>query len=121
MSSNRILVVDDEAMVLESVRMTLAHFGYSVETACTGNEALDKLGADRFSLVVTDRKMPGMSGDQLAAEIKQQWPGLPVILLTGYPPGRKPPGVDVILLKPFSTADLRSTVQALLTPPPAEV
>jgi two-component system, cell cycle sensor histidine kinase and response regulator CckA len=114
MAGIRILVVDDERMVLESVRMTLVHYGYSVEAACGGPEALAALHSSEFALVITDRKMPGMSGDQLAKEIKAQFPGLPVVLLTGYPPDRKPPGVDVVLLKPFSTQELRGVIEALL-------
>jgi CheY-like chemotaxis protein len=114
MSEHRILVVDDEAMVLESLRMILAHYGYTVETASSGPEALVKLEHARFGLVVTDRKMPKMTGDHLAALIKQQWPHLPVIMVTGYPPDCKPPGVDAVLLKPFSTAGLRAAVDALI-------
>jgi CheY-like chemotaxis protein len=114
MSGKRILVVDDEAMVLESVRMTLTHYGFTVETATGGADALTKLAESSYDLVITDRKMPGMPGDQLAAQIKKQWPRLPVILLTGYPPDGMPPGVDAIALKPFSTADLRGTITKLL-------
>ena len=114
MSGKRILVVDDEALVLESLRMTLAFYGYTVETASGGATALEQLERAQFDLVVTDRKMPKMTGDQLAARIKQQWPHLPVIMVTGYPPDFKPPGVDVVLLKPFSTAGLRAAVDALM-------
>jgi CheY-like chemotaxis protein len=116
MSGNRILVVDDEELVLESLRMTLAYYGYTVETASGGSQALLKLehAESEYGLVVTDRKMPKMTGDQLSARIKQQWPHLPVIMVTGYPPDCKPPGVDVVLLKPFSTAGLRATVEALM-------
>jgi len=113
MSGKRILVVDDEAMVLESVRMTLTHYGYTVETASSGPEALSKLAAGEFHVVVTDRKMPGMPGDQLAGEIKKQWPQLPVILLTGYPPESVPSSVDAVVLKPFSTAQLKKTIEGL--------
>jgi CheY-like chemotaxis protein len=120
MPAKRILVVDDEAIVLESLRITLAHYGYDVATAASGPEALVKLGLEEFELVVTDRKMPHMTGDQLAAFIKQQKPDLPVIMLTGFPPDRKPAAVDMILLKPFSTADLRAAIEGLLNgaPPP---
>ena len=58
--------------------------------------------------------MPEMTGEQLAAAIKAQWPKLPVIMLTGYPPGQKPAAVDAILLKPFSTAELRATIRRLI-------
>src|SRR5690349_19272652 len=100
MSAKQILVVDDEAMVLESVRMTLIHCGYEVQTAASGAEALALLRGAEFALVVTDRRMPGMTGDQLAARIKIDWPVMPIILLTGYPPDQTPAGVDVVLFKP---------------------
>jgi CheY-like chemotaxis protein len=115
MPNKRILVVDDEAMVLDAVRMTLTHYGYSVETASSGAEALEKLLSTNFDLIVTDLKMPGMTGDQLAREVKKRQPDMPVILLTGYPPERQPAEVDAILLKPFSTTDLRATVTALMS------
>jgi CheY-like chemotaxis protein len=115
MSGKRILVVDDEPMVLESVRITLCHYGYAVVTAGSGLEALEKLRETEFGLMVTDRKMPIMTGEQLAAQVKQSWPGLPIIMLTGFPLETKPEGVDVVLLKPFSTTGLRSAVDVLLT------
>ena len=114
MPPKRILVVDDEVTVLESVRMTLEHYGYSVETAPSGAEALAKLVVGDFALVVTDLRMPNMAGDELAIQIKSRWPRLPILLLTGFPPEQKPAAVDAILLKPFSTAELRSTVAMLL-------
>jgi CheY-like chemotaxis protein len=96
--------------------MTLTHYGFAVETAGGGREALAKLAEKEFALVVTDRKMPGMPGDQLAAQIKERWPHLPVILLTGYPPECTPSGVDAIVLKPFSTAELRGAIHKLIRP-----
>lgn len=97
--------------------MTLVHFGYAVETATSGAEALHKLKEHAFAAVVTDWKMPGMTGDQLATEIKRRWPGVPVILLTGYPPEGILPSIDVLLIKPFSTSDLRTAVQSLTRKP----
>ncbi len=113
MAAKKILVVDDEAMVLESVQLTLTHLGYGVESASSGVEALEKLTKGTFDLVVTDRRMPGMTGEQLAAEIKKRCPEMPIVLLTGFPPDCQPPEVDTVLMKPFSVADLRNTVLEL--------
>ena len=77
-SACRILVVDDEAMVCESVRLLLAYDGHQVETACSGPDALAKLETAIFDLVFTDYSMPGMKGDELAAKIKQRDPNKPV-------------------------------------------
>jgi CheY-like chemotaxis protein len=118
MSVKPILVVDDEPMVLESLRLTLMHFDYSVDTAGSGAEALAKLNETEYALVLTDGKMPVMRGDQLALLIKSRWPGLPVILLTGFPPERKPEGVDAVVLKPFSIPELRGTISAFLSAGP---
>jgi CheY-like chemotaxis protein len=67
-------------------------------------------------MVATDRKMPGMTGEEFAKAIKVQWPQLPVLMLTGFPPPQRPAAVDAILLKPFSTAELRATVNRLIQP-----
>ena len=114
MGEKRILVVDDEGMVLEAVKMTLTHYGYTVETASGAVEALTKFETGPFDLVVSDLKMPGMTGDRLAKEIKQRSPQMPIVLLTGYPPEVYPSNVDAVLLKPFSTLELRSTIAKLL-------
>jgi DNA-binding response OmpR family regulator len=115
MGAKRILVVDDETLVLDAVRLTLTYYGYTVETATSGPEALLRMASAPFDLVVTDRKMPGMPGDQLAAQVKRQWPACPIILLTGFPPEVKPDGIDVILLKPFSMAELQKAIHGLLS------
>jgi DNA-binding response OmpR family regulator len=107
----RILVVDDEPMVLESIRLTLTCSGFEVVTAVSGADALAKLVDAGFDALVTDRKMPVMTGEQLAVAVKERWPTMPILMLTGFPPARKPPAVDVIVLKPFSTADLRNAIE----------
>jgi CheY-like chemotaxis protein len=109
----QILVVDDEPMVLDAVRMALIFYGYAVETASSGAEALENLPGVSFDLVITDFNMPGMTGAVLAKEIKKRHPVLPIILLTGYPPPVRPSDVDMVLLKPYSTAGLRSAVESL--------
>ena len=114
MAEERILVVDDEMMVREAVRLTLSHYGFQVETASSAAEALEKLAQTTVSLVVTDLKMPETSGEELAREIRRRDPLMPIILLTGYPPQLEPVDVDAVILKPFSTADLRTTVVSLI-------
>ncbi|MBI3973952.1 MAG: response regulator [Chloroflexi bacterium] len=83
-----------------------------------GKEALQRFRAGDFDLVITDRTMPGMSGDQVAAAIKRAAPGTPVILLTGYgdlmaASGEQPPGVDLILAKPLTMSALRQAIARL--------
>ena len=113
MLGKRILVVDDQDLVLQSVKMALTYAGHVVETATNGPEALVKVGAGQFDLVITDWKMPGMTGEELAHEIKQRQGLLPVILLTGYPPESQSPDIDFVLLKPFSIAEIRKAIETL--------
>jgi DNA-binding NarL/FixJ family response regulator len=106
----RILVVDDDPMVLQSVKFILRSAGHTVETAADAEQALKKIEEDKFDLVVTDLKLPGMQGDELARKIKARDPSQRVILLTAFPPALKPPGCDDMLDKPFSVVLLRKKV-----------
>jgi len=113
----RILVVDDERMIRESISMLLRFDRHVVETANDGEEALGKLAAEKFDVVLTDFEMPRMRGDHLAVAIKARWPEQPVIMLSAYgeifkAEGKQLPGVDLILSKPFLLDTLR---QALVT------
>ena len=114
-SARRILVVDDEAMVCESVRLLLAYDGHQVDTASSGPEALDRLEAAMYDVVFTDFSMPGMKGDELAHKIKERYPSKPVILLTAFPPSVQPKAVDLIITKPFYLATLREGVEKVLS------
>jgi len=114
-----VLVVDDEPSVLEVVSSYFRHDGHDVETAATGREALEKFRQYHFDLVVLDRVMPEMSGDQTARFIKQLNQNVPVIMLTGFGAlievtGTQPQPVDVVLSKPVTLDALRKTVDKLL-------
>ena len=116
----RFLVVDDESRVRDMVGEFLRREGSIVETATNGRDALEKFHQNEFDLVITDRGMPEMNGDALAAAIKQETPRLPIIMLTGFgemmiSAGEKPPGVDCLLGKPVTPAALRQAVAAVRT------
>lgn len=83
--THRVLVVDDELLVRETVVAQLQDAGFDVQAASSGAEALELLdeGA-RPELLVTDLAMPAMSGLALMREARRRRPGLPVLLLTGY-------------------------------------
>src|SRR3954466_8114798 len=110
MPAQRILVVDDEPFVCEAVKMMLAYDGHAVETAGSGDEALAKYHPTLFDLVITDYSMEGMKGDQLAHALKQIAPTKPVILLTAFPPAKKPAAIDLVLTKPFYFETLRGAL-----------
>lgn len=113
--SLRILVADDEPMVREVIQMYLAEDNHIVEVAVNGRDALEKFKAADYDIVLTDRSMPELSGDELALAVKQLKPGIPVVLLTGFgelmnAEGERPQGVDVIVSKPFNLDTLRSAL-----------
>jgi len=120
----RILVVDDEPLVCDAVKLMLDFDGHEVETACSGKEALAKLEQDRFDLVITDYEMPGMKGDELAAAIKARDTKQAVVMITAYAEllqaSRNPlRGVDFLLSKPFLLENLREAI-AKVTPATAK-
>ncbi len=80
----RILVVDDERNILRMLKKFLNDAGYDVETARNFEEAVSKLQAQRFNLVLSDMRLPGRSGLDLLRYIKQNTPELPVIIITAY-------------------------------------
>ena len=80
-----VLVVDDDPLVLTSTAAMLENLGYATIGAIAGQEALERLRQDRqVDLVITDYAMPGMTGVQLADELRHIRPHLPVLLMTGY-------------------------------------
>jgi CheY-like chemotaxis protein len=116
----RILVVDDEPLVCDAVKMMLDFDGHQVRTASSGKEALAMLQEEPFDLVITDFEMPGMKGDELAAAIKARTPQQPVLMITAYAEmlkasGNPLTGADLLISKPFLLEDLREAI-AKVTP-----
>lgn len=81
--SFQILCVDDEALPLVLRKLVLEKQGFRVVTARSASEALRALAENPVDLVLTDQLMPGGSGTELARAIKQHWPDIPVVLLSG--------------------------------------
>lgn len=105
----RILVVDDEDFVRDLLREILEAEGCRVELAASGNEALQLFEAHEFDGIFTDVGMPGMSGWELAQEIRKQSEMIPIAVITGWGEAvgsdeQKAAGVDWVVAKPF-TAD----------------
>jgi DNA-binding NtrC family response regulator len=114
-----ILVVEDEPLVREVIEVYLREDHHVVQTAANGREGLEKYRVGTFDLVLTDRAMPEVNGDVLAAEIKKIDPQQPVILLTGFGDlmsgaGEKPEGVDLVVGKPFTLNSLRQAITKAL-------
>jgi DNA-binding NtrC family response regulator len=81
----RILVVDDDAIVIKSCRRILEAEGFEVTTVPGADEALEKIKAYDFDLLLMDVKMPKRDGMFLMREIKKNWPDIPIIVMSGYP------------------------------------
>ena len=115
MGGARILVVDDEAPLLDLLKKYLERIGYQVETCSTPEGALDLFEADpaRFSLVLTDLTLPGMDGEEMIARMRARAPKLRVIIASGYPyePHGKRTGY---LQKPFLPKMLADQIQKML-------
>jgi CheY-like chemotaxis protein len=115
----KVLLVDDEPNVLEVIQAYLRCDGHSVATASSGREALEKFRHNNFDLVVVDRVMPEMTGEQTARFIKQVRPDVPIVMLTGYGAlievtGGQPEAIDLVMSKPVTLDALRKTVGKFL-------
>jgi len=108
------LVVDDDIHLNTTFALMLEFHGHEVRTAHTGETALAMLEKDRFDLIITEYWLPRMYGDELAAVIKQHWPDQPILMATANTEELMyvPPidGVDCVLNKPFSMAQLREAI-----------
>lgn len=116
----RLLIVDDEKIVLDAARLMLQHLGHEVVTATNANEALTCFSNREFDVVFTDYSMPGMRGDELASVMKRIRPGQPVVMITAYAEilGSMP-GIDLVISKPFLLQHMRDAIEQL-TPPAGE-
>jgi signal transduction histidine kinase len=120
----RILVVEDEPLVRELLGVYLNEEQHEFVTAVNGRDGLEKFREGAFDIVLTDRAMPEMNGDALAAEIKRAKPSQPVILLTGFgdlmaSSGEKPMAVDLVVGKPFTLGTLRKAIAQVMERAPA--
>jgi DNA-binding NtrC family response regulator len=115
----RILVVDDSAAMVATLVATLVEDGYEVRGASDGPEALRRLGAEPFDLVIADVVLPGMGGMQLLEQVKRLRPDTPVLLVTGYATPEVArealgKGAAGFLEKPFNIDQLLASVRDAL-------
>jgi len=113
----RILLIDDDAAVLEVIALMLCAEGHSVLTASNGRDGLIRLEAgEPIDLVLTDLAMPEMSGWEVVRIVRQRWPGIRVGLVTGTPDylAEQREAVDLLVTKPVTLQDLRKAINAVL-------
>jgi DNA-binding response OmpR family regulator len=115
----RVLLVEDEEDVRETLLEILEDEGFEVRGAANAHEALAVVGEEGWvpDCVVTDLKMPGMTGQELALELRRLHPGMAIVLASGYHPDSLP-GLDrsLFLEKPFKISEFLDAVQSLLGP-----
>lgn len=114
----RILVVDDDRAVRESLRRSLTFNGYTVETAGDGLEALEKVVADRPDLIVLDVMMPRLDGLEVCRRLRSAGDDLPILVLTARDSVSErvsglDAGADDYLPKPFAMEELLARLRAL--------
>ena len=111
-----ILVIDDDSCILDSVRCFLQHVGYEVATASSGQEGISLIDSgNEYDLVITDIRMLGMSGNELAKHIRNSdWNYMPIIAITGYHDAVDQELFDGILQKPFKFKILVEKIRMLI-------
>ncbi len=117
----RLLLVDDEPQIVDSMQKMLEFHGYHVTAKTSSVEALEvfRLASESFDLVITDQTMPYMTGDQLVLELKKIRPDIPVVLCTGFSlvmdeAKAKALGIDAFLLKPVLRKEMSETIRRVL-------
>jgi len=111
-----LLLVDDEARVLSSLERALRREGWLILTAESSREALEILESHEFDVVLSDQKMPGMSGVELLARIAENHPGTVRLLLTGWSEeisqeALSAAGVERVISKPWDDVELKTLLR----------
>jgi response regulator RpfG family c-di-GMP phosphodiesterase len=111
-----LLLVDDEARILSALRRTLRREGYEILTAESVSEGLRILASRRVDLVLTDQKMPGMSGLEFLEQVAARHPEVARLLITGWPeeiPADQIEllGIRALIPKPWDDGELRSVLR----------
>ena len=117
----KILIVDDDAIVIQSCRRVLEAEGMEVQTANTVETGEEILATGPFDLMLTDIKIPGQDGFEMIRRAKKIRPDMPVLMMTGYltpqviEKGRRL-GADNHIAKPFTPDELTAAVRKTLLP-----
>jgi DNA-binding response OmpR family regulator len=124
----RVLVVDDNSQLRRAVGTALTRDGYEVTEAADGAAALVAMHANPADLVLTDIVMPGREGVETIFALRERWPDVPIVAMSGggrisgtdYLATARLAGASSTLAKPFRIAELLQLVRQLLVEPPDE-
>jgi CheY-like chemotaxis protein len=110
----KILVIDDEEQLVLMLSMALSKYGFDVEIATSGVEGIKKFDEGCFDLIITDIRMPGLSGNDVVEYVRNSVKYFtPVIAITGTPWLLENASFDAVFTKPFSIGDLIEAVGSL--------
>ena len=114
----KILVVDDERVMVKGIKFNLENEGYQVDTGCDGEEAVDKARTGQFDLIILDLMMPKIDGLQACMKIRE-FSNVPVIMLTAKGEDTDKIigfecGADDYITKPFNILELKARIRAML-------
>ena len=116
-----ILFVDDEQIIVDAAKIAMKQFGHKIEPFTNAYKAFKAFQAnpDKFDIIVTDHKMPGLKGAELAKKILEIQPDIPIVLATGYSETvneeiAKKMGIKEFVLKPISMGELSRIISNLL-------
>jgi DNA-binding NtrC family response regulator len=119
MSTTKILIVDDELILRESLAGWLLRDGHTVDTASSGEEALEKLKEARFDIMLVDIKMEGISGLDVLQHVKENDPDVAIVMITAY--GSIPTAIEAMkngaydyMLKPFDPNELGVLIDKII-------
>ena len=114
-NGEKILVVDDNNVLLIVISKMLSLLGYEVSSADSGASGLNVFSRSNFDIVLSDYDMPGMDGVAFACSVKQCSPRTRVVIMTGAGKesvfSRKSTAVDEVISKPFTLAEIDETIQ----------
>ncbi len=109
--NKKILVVDDEPLVLSTIERALSKAGYEVTAVKDGDSCLEALSSNSFGLIIMDLHIPGSSAMQLAESARARCPGAKFLFISG---GQAPENVVPYIQKPFRIGDMRELVRTIL-------
>ena len=114
-----LLIVDDDPLVRQQLELFYRQVGYAVIAVASAEEALEQFGADAIDLVITDIKLPGMDGRQLICWVREHFPDIPIIAITGYSDIQTAVnvlklGASDLIVKPFNLAAVQEATRVVL-------
>lgn len=117
--NTRILLIDDDKNIRQTLAIVLQEEGYGVDTAETGKEAIEKSFANFYNLAIVDWRLPDIEGTELITQLKETTPKMIKIMLTGYPSMNNAieavnQHADAFLIKPVDIEELLKKIRELL-------